>query len=60
MPRVTWWHVVLFEGVLLIKKFYYINVVCIQIVLHWGTNREQGINREHGINQGNTVFLFSS
>ena len=31
------------------KNYYYINVVCVQIVLHWGTN--QGC----GINQGNTI-----
>ena len=33
------------------KIYYYINVVCIQIVLHWGTNQECGINR------GNTIFI---
>ena len=27
------------------KSYYYINVACIQIVPHWGTNRECGINR---------------
>ena len=28
------------------KNYYYVyNVVCIQIVLHWDTNRECGINR---------------
>ena len=25
------------------KNYYYINVVCIQIVPYWGTNRECGI-----------------
>ena len=34
------------------KNYYYINVICIQIVSHWGTNQECGINR------GNTVFKF--
>ena len=33
------------------KNYYYINVVCIQIVPHWGTNRECSIN------WGNTVYL---
>ena len=51
IPRVTMWHVVLFEDALLIKYYYYINVVCIQIILHWGTN--QGCNT----NQGNKVSL---
>ena len=37
---------VLFEGVLLIKiTAIYINVVCTQIVPHWGTNRGCGINQ---------------
>ena len=33
------------------KIYYYINVVCIQKVLHWGSNQECGIN------QGNTVCV---
>ena len=51
MPEVAKWHVVLFEGVLLIynKSYYYINVVCIQTVPQWGSYRECGINR------GNTI-----
>ena len=32
------------------KNYYYINVICIQIVPHWGTNQEYGTNR------GNTVI----
>ena len=31
------------------RNYYYINVVCIQTVPYWGTNRGCGINR------GNTV-----
>ena len=34
------------------KNYYYINVVCIQIVLHWGTNRECDINR------GNAIYIY--
>ena len=37
------------QGCTTYKNYYYINVVCIQIVLHWDTNRGCGINR------GNTV-----
>ena len=33
------------------KSYYYVNVVSIQIVPHWGTNT----NWECGINWGNTV-----
>ena len=33
------------------KNYYYIDVVSIQIVPHWGTNRECGTN------QGNKVSL---
>ena len=34
------------------KIYYYTNVICIQIVLHWGTIQECGINR------GNTVAVY--
>ena len=39
------------QGCAINKNYYYINVVCIPIVPHWGTN--QGC----GINQGNTVCV---
>ena len=32
------------------KNYYYTNIVCIQLVLHWGANWECGIN------QGNMVY----
>ena len=32
------------RGYIANKNYYYINVVCIQIVLYWGTNQECGIN----------------
>ena len=40
------------QGCTINKNYYYINVVCIQIVLHWGTNQECSIN------QGNVVIEF--
>ena len=38
------------QGYVTDKNYYYISVVFIQIVPHWGTNRG------YGINQGNTVL----
>ena len=35
------------------KYYYCINVVCIQIVMHWATNRECSIN------QGNMVYILA-
>ena len=46
------WYVVLFEGVLLIKYYYYLIVT--YIVLHWGTNQGCAIYR------GNTVAMYIS
>ena len=33
------------------KNYYYINVVCIQIVPHWGTNQECSINQGNKVSQ---------
>ena len=40
------------------KNYYYINVVCIQIVPHWGTNQGCGINR--GNNYGTCGYKLGS
>ena len=51
IPEVTKWHAVLFEDALLIQGTTdYNNVVCVQIVLQWGTNQECSIN------SGNMAF----
>ena len=39
------------------ENYYYINVVCIQIVPHWGTNQECGIDWENTIVEDNLVFV---
>ena len=33
------------------KNYHYINVACIQIVPHWGTNQECSINWENTVYQ---------
>ena len=57
LPCNTWSHEVVcrtIRGCASNKNYYFIIVVCIQIVLHWG------INRECGINQVNTVYSIST
>ena len=39
------------------KNYYYINVACIQLIPHWGTNRGCGINWGNTVNFINTYHI---